>query len=210
MCDEPGTLIKFGQYEHLAQLQESGILYLNSLEYFWGIEDKGLRGDPLDCLAQVRKGPEVVLGLPDGKSITMNGLWTYREFLHNSNEINIYCMYALRPDTGSFPIDKRNFEFGNHALVLLNARQFLDRITLNLNSAKIPFRADLVEYVEDEYVGHIGPFKKRKAFSYQSEWRLVCYNGPGKERTIEIGSIKDISAIIPSREINTQMTIRYD
>jgi hypothetical protein len=54
--EQPGTLIKFGKLEHLQQLQDKGLLYMNNLPYFWNIEDEELRGDPLDCAAQVLRG----------------------------------------------------------------------------------------------------------------------------------------------------------
>jgi hypothetical protein len=37
--DQPGTLIKFGKYDHLLQLQDQGLLYLNNLSHFWKIQD---------------------------------------------------------------------------------------------------------------------------------------------------------------------------
>ncbi len=51
--EQPGTLIKFGKLEHLKELRDDGLLYLNILPYFWEIEDEGLRGDPNDCALQV-------------------------------------------------------------------------------------------------------------------------------------------------------------
>ena len=37
--EEFGTLVKFGKQDHLLQLQDEGLLYLNNLPYFWEIED---------------------------------------------------------------------------------------------------------------------------------------------------------------------------
>ncbi len=50
---EPGTLIKFGLQDHLLQLQDEGLLYMNNLPCFWKIEDEELRGDPCDCIDEV-------------------------------------------------------------------------------------------------------------------------------------------------------------
>ena len=47
-------------------------------------------------------------------------------------------------------------------------------------------------------------------FAYQSEWRLVCYNGPGGPREIKIGSIQDISVIMRNNEVNTKITIESE
>ena len=53
---EPATLMKFGQLEHLQQLQTDGLLYMNPLRCFWKIEDEELRGDPADGIAELHRG----------------------------------------------------------------------------------------------------------------------------------------------------------
>lgn len=201
------TLIKFGQYEHLLQLQNEGLLYLNNLPYFWGIEDQELRGDLFDSVAEVARGHRVVLPLPNGKEFSMEGNWVLRKHPPEPEKINIFCMYALRPYVGSFPVDKRNLRFGEHVIVLMNRLEFMHRIESSLKSHKIVAKADLVEYIDDEHIGEIGPFKKLKKFVYQSEWRLLCYDGPRGPRKISIGSIRDISVIIRSDEVNKQITV---
>jgi len=84
------------------------------------------------------------------------------------------------------------------------------RIESSLKSQGIRFEADLVEYVDDEHTGKVGPFRKFKKFSYQSKWRLVCYDGPGKPREIRIGSIRDISVIIRSDEVNKEIRVVFE
>jgi hypothetical protein len=56
----------------------------------------------------------------------------------------------------------------------------------------------------------LGPFRKLSKFSYQYEWRLVCYDGSGDVRKINIGSIRDISVILPTDEVNKQIQIHYE
>ena len=92
---EPGTLIKFGRSEHLLQLQNEELLYMNHLPYFWEVEDED-RGDPVDCIAEVARGPKIGFTLPDGKQIFMEGEWTLRMHPPEHENINIFCMYALR------------------------------------------------------------------------------------------------------------------
>ena len=207
---EPGTLIKFGQPEHLLQLQNEGLLYMNQLPYFWEVEDED-RGDPFDCIAEVARGPKIGFTLPDGKEISMEGEWTLRMHPPEPEKINIFCMYALRPlIEGTFPVDDRNFRFGEHALLLINPGEFMRRIETSLKSQRIIAKADLVEYVDDKHTGKLGPFRKLKRFAYQSEWRLVCYDGPGRPREIRIGSIRDISVIIRSDELNKEIRVDFE
>jgi hypothetical protein len=205
-----GTLIKFGDHKHLFPLQKEGLLYLNTLPYFWEIEDQELRGDPFDSVAEVHRGRKVVFPLPNGKEVSMEGSWVLKMPLPGSERINIFCMYALRPLAGTFPVDEKNFRFGNFALVLLNRPKFMRRLESTLKSQRIEAQADLIDYVDDDYTGKVGPFKKLKRFSYQSEWRLVCAGGQGEPRIIRIGSIEDISVLIRSEEINTEMKVIFE
>ena len=126
-------------------------------------------------------------------------------------KINIFSMYSLRPlAENTFPFDDKNFRFGEHALLLIKPSEFMRRIELSLKSQRIIANADLVEYVDDEYAGKVGPFRKFKKFSYQSEWRLVCLDGPGGPRKIHIGSIQDISVIMRSDEVNKEIRIDFE
>lgn len=207
---ESGTLIKFGQYEHLRKLQNEGLLYLNAPQYFREVEDEELRGDPCDCIATVARGPKLELTL-ESQRIVMEGEWVLRMYPPESENINIFCMYALRPlAVGTFPIDEKNFRFGDHALALLNPDEFMRRMAMALKLQKIRANGDLVEYVDEKYVGEIGPFRKLKRFAYQSEWRLVCSNGPRGPREINIGSIQDISVIIRSEQINETIKVTFE
>lgn len=208
---EPGTLIKFGKQKNLLRLRDEGLLYMNNLPYFWKIEDDELRGDPFDCIAEVARGPRISFPSADGKEMFMGGNWTIRMHPPEPEKINIFCMYALRPLIDeTFPLNEKNFQFGEHALVLMNRDEFMRRIELTLKSQKIEANANLVEYVDDGYVGKIGSFIKLRRFSYQSEWRLVCYDGPGGPREIKLGSIRDISEIIRSDEVNKEIRVHFD
>ena len=210
MPESGGTLIKFGREVDLLQLRDKGLLYMNKLPYFWGIEDEELRGDPFDCVAEVTRGPKVTMRQPDGTDIVIGGNWVLRLHPPAPEKINIFSMYALRPVIGNFPIDERNFRFGEHALVMLNPQEFMTRIETILKASEIEAKGDLVEYVDDDHTGKLGPFKKLRKFAYQSEWRLVCMGGSGGPRKIQIGSIRDISALIRCDEINTLLRVEYE
>lgn len=207
---ENSTLVKFGKQEHIDNLFNHGEMYMNNLPYFWKIEGDLARNDPNDSLAEYYKGCKgyITLKSPEDKEIkiTINN-WDYRIPPKNPEKINLFCMYALRPFHGSFPVDERNFQFGDSALVLLNGDEFILRIANVLKQDSIIAKSNLVEYVDNKYTGEIGPFRKRVKFSYQSEWRLVCLGGEGEPRKLNIGSLKDISRVIPAREINTQVKI---
>lgn len=209
--DQPGTLIKFGKLEHLDQLRNEGLLYLNNLSYFWKIEDDELRGDPFDCAIQVIRGPKVTMVMPDGNEVTVCRDYTMKIQPIEPEKINIYCMYALRPHIeGAFPVNERNLRFGDHALILINPNEFMRRLESTFKGQKIVAKGGLVEYVNDKHNGKLGPFRKFDRFSYQYEWRLVCSGGMGEPRKIQIGSIRDISAILPSNDVNKQIKVHVE
>lgn len=204
-----GTLIKFSQHEHVLQLQNEGLLYMNNLAYFRRIEDEELRGDSFDGVTRVERArnTKVEMKLPDGREITIKeAKWVLGMDFYEPERINIFCMYALH--AGSFPVDEKNFRFGDYALVLTSGQEFMNRVVSTMKTQIIKeAKGDLVEYVDNQFTRELGPLKKFKTFDYQSEWRLVCYDGPGGVRKISIGSIRDISVIIPSSEVNRIITI---
>jgi len=205
---EKATLVKFGQYEHICQLRDQGLLYMNTLLYFRQIEDEELRGDKFEGVADVKRGNSgKVTPKNDPENQFIVSRWEIRRDLPQLEKINVFCMCAVRPSMGNFPVDKRNFRFGDYALILTNPQEFIDRISSQLESGNINHKANLVEYISN-YAGEVGPFRKLKDFAYQSEWRLVCYNGPSKERDdIRIGSIKDICIVVKSNEVNQRLSI---
>ena len=204
---EKATLLKFGHYEHICQLRDQGLLYMNTFPYFRQIEDKELRGDKYEGVAEVNRGSSgIVTPKNDPENQFMVSRWEIRKDLPQLEKLNVFCMCAVRPSVRSFPVDKRNFRFGDYALILMNPQEFIDRISSQLESQNINHKANLVEYISNDYVGEVGPFRKLKNFAYQSEWRLVCYGGNGAVRIFRIGSISDICIVVKSNEVNQNIS----
>jgi hypothetical protein len=205
---ENATLIKFGHPDHIKQLHNEGILYMNNLPYFWKLEKDELRGDPFDSIDEVERGKKAKITSENGSVIPINiTSWTLRIGPAKQEKINIFCMYALRPSKGNFPVPEKNYKFGKYALMLTHPQEFINRISLKLKTENIKHEANLVEYYDDNYTGEVGPFLKPNRLAYQNEWRLVCYDGPEGVRKICIGSIKDISIIMLSKEINQRISV---
>lgn len=182
---------------------------MNNLPYFRKIEDEELRGDlneGVDELAHGSKGHVIIHGDENTPERKINiSDFSLRIGPDEPEKTNLFCMYALRPDSEAFQIDKRNFRFGDYALVVLDSNAFMDRLSASLRDNKIKGKADLVEYIDNRHTGPVGPFRKVQKFDYQSEWRLVCPDGPGKERTITIGSLEDISVIIECSKLHDEI-----
>jgi len=204
--EESATLVKFGLFEHLFQLRDQGLIYMNNLLHFWKIEDEELRGDVNDSIDELMRGKKGKLK-DNTNDITTISNWQLRIQPLDADKINIFSLYALRPHKGTFPIPQKNNKFGTHALVFTEPQVFIEKISTLFRENSIDARAGLVTYVDDNYAGKIGPFIKLRKFGYQSEWRIVCYNGPGIARKFFIGSLKDISIILPSQELNDKIKI---
>jgi len=199
------VLVKFGEQSNIVKLREEGLLYLNNLPYFQRTEDRDLRGDPCDGVEHILRGIKGKVTTFDGEELGEVTDWELRVHPPVPENTNTFCMYAIRPDGGTFRVSERNYEFGPYALVLLDTEQFIQRVVSTLERDAITHDKGLVRYVDDEHVGGVGLFKKKRRFAYQSEYRFVCYDGPGGPREVKIGSIEDISVMIPSDEINSRI-----
>ena len=206
---ERSTLVKFGRLEHLEMLRD-GIMYLNTLKYFWEIEDGDLRGDRFDTIDKIIRHNTGVIELTPKGGKTLRGEvvnFEYREHTSEPESINLFCMYALRPAHGSFPVDPRNLAFGDYALVLLEPQRFIDLTHQAIVDNGIQGSAGIVEYVDNDFAGEMGPFRKLRRFEYQSEWRMVTYGGMGTARNLELGSLSDIVKIVRSEDLNTIVAV---
>ena len=204
---ENATLVKFSEYKYLRQLKVEGLIYMNNLPFIRKIEDKMLRGDMFDSVTEIHRGKTGTL-TPNNKpeNIFQFGNWVLGIDRSPPEKVNIFCMCSVRPSKGIFPIDDRNFSFGDYALIFTKPQEFIDRISRYLQSQNVSHKASLIDYFEENYTGEVGFFKKRIHFQYQHEWRLVCKNGPGKARIFHIGSIKDICIIVKNTEVNQRLS----
>lgn len=203
---ETAALIKFGQYDHLCSLRDKGEMYMNTLPYFRKIEDDELRGDPFDSVDEVKRGNKGHGSVKDtGHTFEITN-FVIRLGPDSPENINLFCMYAMRPEYGSYPINEKNVRFGDYALIFFDSQEFINRISQSVRLEKIPTQANLIEYISQNHVGEVGPFKKLETFEYQSEWRVVCQNGPGKERIIKLGNLSDICTIVKAKNINNEIT----
>lgn len=206
---ESAAFIKFGSYDNMCSLRDRGEIYMNTLPYFRQIEDDELRGDPFDSVNEIQRGTKghVVIPSTDKKIQITN--FDLRIGPDNPEQINLYCLYALRARQKSYPIHRKNYNFGTHALIIFNAQAFMDKLRAELKDKNINGSGNLVEYIDNDYIGKVGPFKKLKKYEYQSEWRLLCSNGDGKPRKMIIGPINEISLLVKTQNINNEVTVSY-
>ena len=197
-----GTLCKIGRREHMVALQESGVVYMNTLKTFWDIEDGGLRGDILDGVDHMANGVHAEMRTPTGELIPADiTSWTLQTRTGEPEKINLFCMYAIHRDSNSDPIDMRVMEFGEAALIITKPDEFTRRLANVASETNRSFHADLVKYVPTNFIGDVGLFTKTEPYRYQSEWRFALHDGPGTPITLDIGSLADMSQLIESAEL---------
>jgi hypothetical protein len=192
---------KIGAAEHISMLQDDGVLYLNNLRYFWQLEDGGKRGDPCDGIQEFQRGP-FARAFKNGTELPVRiENWTFRIHPDEPERINIFCLSAFRQPDGV--IDSRLAELGTSTLIITDLHAFMARLQVRLKTEGVGCSADFVEYVPNDYRGEIGPFRKFERFAWQCEWRFVTYGGQGGPRIIKIGSLKDISIVVPTTDLQS-------
>ncbi|AGL03669.1 hypothetical protein [Desulfoscipio gibsoniae] len=207
-CSGP-ILIKFAPLK-LAKSFRSGTIYMNSLDYFRGLEDDNkVRGDLLegthsliakDDFSQVL--PQFGMDFPEAiKKKIIGGIHLLDEEL---KYYKVFCMYQLNCDFKSRyiePIDTRVNNFGDTFVLIFNLKEFRRRIVAELEKGTynaLGFAGQGVEYYQyDTSTQKLGPLKKLDLYKWQNEYRLIA---EPLEHTLDplilnIGDISDISII---------------
>lgn len=205
-----------------------GTLFSNRLAFFKKLEED----------AQANRGDkhEAVVGWyqPNQISLTLNG----REIkdlaapvslqMNQHNDLNIFCIYAAHSGPFEVITDENIFDLkdhlkipsdclalGDYAVVVTQAKSFIDRVLGAIKDKGFGLKAGLVEYYdpgvfsgsfsEDEAV-----FCKRKEFEHQREYRFIFdADIPGDvPLKLQIGDISDIAVLCSTSEVNNLLQIR--
>jgi hypothetical protein len=233
------VLVKFfkGDHHEYAEQFLNGKLFMNRLSYFRSIEGTDGRSDKHEATAmwwqphnlsiQFKDHPELNIGPKDlGGPVSVT--FDYHSDFH------IFCMSAM--STGEFEFVNGTFdcpteehvrklrqqlEFSEECLklgdiaVAVNATEFMARVKRAIDQNGYQLSASLVRYYDPETFhgtfrhGDI-PFRKRKEFNYQKEFRIVVDNNTrGHDALeIEIGDIRNISGRMVAANLNNEFTIR--
>lgn len=214
-------LVKFSNY---AKDLLEGKIYLNSLEYYRGIEEI-LNGKEKDRNSAINDFLEGSLASVNRKDLEKIGLGDLeKEFrdnlvgnVHLLSEglkyFKLFCLYALLYDDERkvmiAPSKKLN-QFGcEYAVIIKDIEEFRKRLFSCLESGKekygiIEVKGDLVDYYNnDEKSKKLGPFNKTSDFWWQHEFRLVFkeMNPNLNAMIIEIGDISDIAYCVKTKEL---------
>ena len=193
---------------------------MNAIDYFRARDADPVRGDGDEGLTYCYQPSRTVMEVrATGVRQQVGGIvgpLKYREDCDSAG--NLFCMFALRAshaealaDEARPPVDARNHAFGDRAVVITDADEFLRRVSGAAESEGLSLQGRAVEYVDEAtHHGPMGPFRKFLGYSYQSEFRLLAEPGRAGPRSLWLGSIEDISVLVPSQGINHLLRVRSD
>lgn len=206
-------IFKFGESEHIDAFVNRGHVYMNTLKYFREREESDLlRSDKHDgsshCvqvsgakLRMKQKDDWIDVGTLTGQMITSDG---------QEEDINVFCLYALRESSIDDLIDERNLRFGDTYAIFKNdgALEFLKRLKMSASILGFTVDHSLVTYVDrSTYNGPMGVFRKFSDFSYQSEFRISIMSKTKKPLELEIGDLSDIASTGNLSQVNEHIKI---
>ncbi|MBI2780144.1 MAG: hypothetical protein HYX62_10265 [Gammaproteobacteria bacterium] len=202
--------LKFGMRAHLEELLREGRLYMNPLSNFIQMESDALRADKDEGLRFSVAATGAKL------SVKIDGEWEpvgtiagpIKHLDPPMQQVNVFCMYALRPTIATTHIDSRNFSFGDSFVAFTNGDEFLRRARAEAARLGLTLKTGLVRYVDREtHKGPMGIFRKFSSFSFQSEFRVALLPGTGKPYSLRLGDLSDIAIIGDLKSINDRIRV---
>lgn len=191
--------VKIGKEEHIDDLQKSGVIFCNTVEYFRTLEGEEVgRKDIREGANSSRKigDVSVFLGKDPAKELRLNIVRGHLNTYNSENLLtHLYCLYVIKSDhvTGKPFIDTRNITFGDKALLITDTKEFMNRFKKGAGEA-IDYSWGFVNYYDDDQDHpRLTIYDKPNLFRYQSEFRFHIKNRSSFPISFEIGSIEDIS-----------------
>ena len=202
-------MFKFGANQHIEQFAQD-LLYMNTLKQFVEIETSSLRRDSYEGTSHLWRGDGAILSVEvDGQFVPVGELQGPLRYQPDAlQNVNVFCMYALRESASDTFVDPRNFAFGDTFAILKDFDEFMKRVKAAVPAGQ-ELRYDLVKYIDaDSYKGPVGIFKKLSDFSYQSEFRIALLPGTGAALPFDVGNLSDVVILGPLSELNDRLRVQ--
>lgn len=160
------TFLKFGSLENMTDLLENGTIYMNTIQYFRGIEDEELRGDKYEGASKIINSLPGKFKIPN---IERDFNYQKVHVLESFEEVlgNIYSLYSISsngfPNPLDFELDQKNKGFGTHCVMIKDNQYFLDTLESELIKQGLKFRHGFVNYIYKEcyHVTEISGIQKK-------------------------------------------------
>jgi hypothetical protein len=199
------TFLKFGDEARINEMYEKGTIFINTIEYFRKHKSQKGRGDPYEGVSRIKNYPPGEIEIKEinykGKYLNLHIKETYEGVLGN-----IFSLYSVSSrwceDPSQFKIDKRMLEFGSHCLMIKDNQKFLTLLENKLQELGFKYDHNFITYYDkNEINGEINLFKKNLDYEYQREFRFYIENDLISPIKFEIGSLKEIAEIHPTKDI---------
>ncbi|WP_157234671.1 hypothetical protein WKI13_13225 [Teredinibacter turnerae] len=188
---------------------------MNTLRYYRDGEVGTERFDPNDGVAEIlnMRGARLTKKDPvSGEVVEIAKITSGIGRITNStyDELNVYCIFYFsipfnRKIKIGDVVDIRSINgFGDTAIVISDPADFVTRLKNEVINKGYLHDRQLVEYRDLRgFHGKVGPFIKDLTYKHQNELRVIVHRQEIQhpELTINIGSIEDISCIIPTSEL---------
>ena len=207
----PILFVKFGQKEHIEELQNEGVLYLNTVEFFKNLEsEQGTRGDLLEGASELKnffKDDKAILTISPGEKEEIKINLTKAQFRQfQSYQGNIFSLYSILNNEKKVlevEFEESMKSFGDTALIITNVNNFLARVQNELQKMNLKFKCGVVDYYnsKERNVKNLNIFKKSSDFQNQNEFRIFVENPINEPLKIRIGSISKISTVVKSEKL---------
>jgi hypothetical protein len=229
-------LFKVGRKEHL-DLLVKGKLYCRHLAYYKRLEcGEQAWQDPHEGLVAVYQSNCVNILLTDKagnrRELSKENGWTGQVIVSADLDHPAFCVYAIhtgewtnRSFTEAELDDFKNFlrvsdtmsAFGCHVWIVKNGDEFASRVEIACQATGIRNNHGLIGYIDAaDAHGKISPelvgFAKLKKFAEQHEYRYVFLANAALPDPfiLDVGSLEDITEVIPLEDFYTRMTIDYE
>ncbi|MFT6985568.1 MAG: hypothetical protein ACJAT7_001378 [Psychromonas sp.] len=209
-------LIKFGAFEHMKLLLDTGEIYMDVLSSYRKNEYNEQRHDPHDGIERMMQLKGAQLSTKNKETGISEVVGTFNDGLgiitnNNIDNLNVFCIYHLPINvseevTLGDSIDNQVLTgFGNTAVFINDSETFLSRIKDSAIMHGYKFIPSLVKYVDiKERHDEVGPFIKDLEFSHQQELRIGVFNSDSGSMPIKlmIGNISDIATLVSTEDLS--------
>lgn len=204
------SFIKVGQLEHIKSFQEHGKIYMNTIKYFKELENDCQRKDKFEGIEKLEQLNWIKIKIDENTSIEsskknntlISGQYQIEPKYHLGN---LFCLTAITDQLieQNNKLDPKMKKFGDTVLIIYDTTKFLTRLNARLEKIKLNYRYGLVTYYDRKnFNGELNILHKSNFFEHQSEWRLNIETLKEEPYELEIGSIEDISILLPSSKID--------
>lgn len=199
-----GFFLKLNYYDHIKNLLEEGIVFLNTLRRFGEIENESLRDHTEHTLFRRYSDGVLEIKNPLGEKVSLTSNNVAFKYTIKGNA---FCLYAITEDLceKSDSVDISIAGDYDAFLIILDTEEFIQRVVTALVAKGFDPDYRFIEYKDpsDESIFH-----KSTIHSAENEYRFVVINDKDVPETIQIGSIEDIAIMFPIERLKSLRFMR--